>query len=91
MSHRKQEPSLDERRALKERILRGELSIGQSIRAIRKQIGLTQPQFARLVGVYPRVLLEIENDRGNPTMATLNRIFAKLGFEMGVVEKKRQS
>jgi transcriptional regulator with XRE-family HTH domain len=87
MSRRRTEPSLDERLALKEKILSGELTIGQSIRAIRKQIGFTQPQFAQLVGIYPRVLLEIENDRGNPTMATLNRILEKLGFQVGIVER----
>lgn len=90
MSRQRREPSLDDRRALKEQMLSGDLSIGESIRAMRKQIGLTQPEFAKLVGVYPRVLLDIENGKGNPTAATLNRILDKLGFEIGIVQKRNR-
>ena len=87
----REEPSLDERRALKEAILSGESTMGKSIRALRKQIGLTQPQFAELVGVYPRVLQEVENDKGNPTTETLNKVLNKFGFEIGIVQKRSRT
>ena len=60
----------------------GELSsIAEAVRLIRKVTGLTQPDYARLVGVAPKVLIDIERGVGNPTMNTLK----KLGLPFGLV------
>ena len=88
MSTKKTEPTHEERKELQDIILSGELSIGDSIRKLRKQVRLTQPKFANLVGVYPRVLLDVENDNGNPTIETRNKMLNKFGYEIGVVRKR---
>lgn len=80
--------SVADRISLQEQIARGELPMGKAIRALRKQVGLTQPKLATLAGVYERVLLDIENENGNPTVETLNKILNKFGYEVGIVKRR---
>ncbi len=63
--------------------------MGESIRALRKQVGLTQPKFAKRFGVFSRVQLNIENDNANPTVATLNKILGPFGLCVGIVKKRK--
>lgn len=87
---KKDDPTFEERQALQDKILAGELGIGAAIRALRKQIHLTQPAYAKIAGVFPRVLMSIENDQGNPTLDTLNKVLDKFGYEIGIVKKKKK-
>lgn len=56
--------------------------IGQAIRSARKQQGLTQQQFADIVGVGVRFLSELE--RGKPTaeVGLVLRVLADAGYEV---------
>lgn len=59
----------------------GRLTIGQATRRMRKIVGMTQTEYAeKVLKIYPRVLMEIERDRGNPTMETLQKIGAPFGL-----------
>jgi DNA-binding XRE family transcriptional regulator len=57
---------------------------------MRKIVGLTQAEYAeKVLKIYPRVLLEIEKDRGNPTLETLEKIARPFGLKVGFVRKRR--
>ncbi len=59
----------------------GRLTIGQATRRMRMIVGLTQTEYAeKVLKIYPRVLMEIERDRGNPTLEALEKIAAPFGL-----------
>ncbi|MES9856608.1 MAG: helix-turn-helix domain-containing protein [Sedimenticola sp.] len=67
----------------------GELSLGQATLRMRKIVGMTQKEYARKVlDIAPRVLMAIENDKGNPTLKTLRKIGRPFGYQVGFVRKK---
>jgi DNA-binding XRE family transcriptional regulator len=78
----------DKRRALREeffaRIDRGDISLVDAIKMMRKIAGKTQAEYAKLVGVSPRILIELERGTGNPTLQTLTKIFAPFRLEITV-------
>ena len=77
-----------EKQRLQDAIARGEISIGEAVRSMRKIIGMSQKDYARrIVGISPRVLAEIERDVANPTVETLNKIGRPFGYQIGFVHK----
>ncbi len=55
---------------------------------MRRIVGLTQTEYAeKVLKVYPRVLMEIERDRGNPTLETLRKIARPFGLQVGFLAK----
>ena len=59
--------------------------IGIAISSARKENGLTQEQFAELVGISERTLREIENGKGNPSFTAVARSADALGMVLGVL------
>lgn len=81
----------EEKEALYADIAQGLLTIGQATRRMRKIAGMTQTEYAeKILKIYPRVLMEVERDRGNPTLETLQKIAAPFGLKVGFVVKKSQ-
>lgn len=77
-----------EKEALYADIKRGALTLGQATRRMRKIVGMTQTEYAeKILRIYPRVLMEIERDRGNPTLETLEKIGRPFGLKVGFVQK----
>lgn len=70
------------RRELFEKLERGELDLPSTLRMMRKITGRTQPEYAKLVGVSARVLIEFERGQGNPTLATLRKLLAPFGLDV---------
>lgn len=71
-----------------EAIDNGELTLGQSVRRMRKITGMSQKAYAqKIIGISPRVLAEIERDIANPTIETLNKIGRPFGYVVGFVRK----
>ena len=60
-----------------------------TIRKMRKITGLTQPEYARLVGISPRVLIDFERGVGNPTLKTLEKIISPFGLRIGLIKKNK--
>lgn len=82
-----QDPGLEKQR-LRAAIEAGEITIGQAVRRMRKISGMSQKAYAqKIVGVSPRVLVEIERDVANPTVETLNKIGRPFGYKVGFVHK----
>ena len=79
------------RAKLYEDIADGAVSIPELVRRMRHITGLSQADFARRVaGISPQALAQIEQGRGNPTVATLNAISHTFGLQVGFVRKKRR-
>ena len=57
-------------------------SIGEIIKARRKEFRLTQAQLAKLAKVGINTLTQIERNEGNPTLAVLERILETMGLRL---------
>jgi ribosome-binding protein aMBF1 (putative translation factor) len=78
---------LEARRAeLRRKLREGSLTLGESVREMRRLTGLTQKDYAeRVAKVFPRVLMDIERGQANPTLETLERIAKPWGWKVGFV------
>jgi len=63
------------------------MSIVKQIKGHRKQLGLTQEQFAKRVGVGLRFLRELEQGKATIRMDKLNQVLDYLGFELTLTKK----
>lgn len=72
------------REAFYEQIERGDITLVEAVKTMRKIAGRSQADYARLVGISPRILIELERGIGNPTMRTLAKILAPFDLEIGV-------
>jgi DNA-binding XRE family transcriptional regulator len=86
---RTQEEIRGEKEALYADIQAGSLTLGEATRRMRKIVGMTQKDYAeKVLKIYPRVLMDIERDKGNPTLETLQKIAAPFGLVVGFVSKR---
>ena len=66
--------------------LLNEITLGQLLAYLRKNIlGMSQAQYANLVGVSRRTLTDIEQDKGKLTQSVLDKVFKPLGLKAGLV------
>ena len=71
---------------ISQRLLAEEISEGEALRLLRREVlGLSQEDYAKLVGVSRRTLSDIERNQGNLTLAVMNRVFRPLGLRMCLV------
>lgn len=67
----------------------GTLTLGQAISRLRLEItGLSQAKFARMCKISERSLLQLEQDAGNPTVKSLNKVMRPFGLTVGIVAIK---
>lgn len=72
------------REQLYERAKHGDLGLVEAIRMMRKIADKTQAEYAKMVHVSPRVLIDFERGVGNPTLRSLERMLSPFGFELTV-------
>ena len=78
----------NEKEAFYNGIKAGRFTLGQATRRMRKIVGMTQTEYSeKVLKIYPRVLMEIERDKGNPTLETLQKIAAPFGLIVRFAEK----
>ena len=66
--------------------LLNEITLGQLLAYLRKNIlGISQEQYANLVGVSRRTLTDIEQDKGKLTQSVLDKGFKPLGLKAVLV------
>jgi transcriptional regulator with XRE-family HTH domain len=70
-------------------LLDGSLELPQALKLLRKILGKNQVEYAQMVGVSKKIITDFELGKGNPTIATINRLFAPIGFSVGLVKKRR--
>lgn len=60
-------------------------TLGTAIRRLRLEVtGLDQDTFAVMCNMSTRALYQIEKDKGNPTLSTLESILRKFGLRLGL-------
>jgi len=82
------EEILENRRTLAERARTGDLRLPGAVAEIRRGFGMTQEEFAKMLGVTRRQVAEIESGNANPTLETLQKVGKLFGFAVGFVAKK---
>lgn len=58
------------------------MTLGQRVQAIRNELGMSQEEMAERAGISANALRTIEQDRGNPTAATLTRLCSILNVSI---------
>ena len=72
-------------------LVREEISSGQVLRQLRRDVlGMSQTQYADLVGISRRTLSDLEADKASPTIALLNQVFRPLGLQVGLLPRNRE-
>lgn len=82
------EEVLENRRTLAERASNGDLRLPDAVKEIRKGLGLTQEEFAKILSLTRRQIAEIEAGAANPTLETLTKIGRLFGFSVGFIPKR---
>jgi transcriptional regulator with XRE-family HTH domain len=65
-----------------------ELDVIKALKTRRKMLRVTQEHLAELAGVGLRTLKDLESGKGNPTVATLNKLADVLGLDLTLAVKK---
>lgn len=78
---------LENRRVLAERARNSDLLLPEAVVEIRRGIGMTQEEFAKVLGLTRRQVAEIEAGASNPTLKTLQKIGRLFGFSVGFIQK----
>lgn len=77
------------RQELNEKLLSGNIELSTALKLIRKMLAKNQIEYAKMVGVSTKIIAELELGKGNPTLTTLNTVFAPIGYQIGLVPRKR--
>ncbi|NGX37447.1 MAG: hypothetical protein K1000chlam2_00603 [Chlamydiae bacterium] len=66
---------------LKKELIQGP---GTLLRLVRRRLRITQTQLAKISGVPQTNIASIESGKKRPTLATLNKLFAAMSFELAI-------
>ena len=68
------------------------MTLGETIRLLRTQLELTQPELADKAGIEQSYLSKLENDKGTPSFDIISRIAQALNLSgMGLIQKLSHS
>ncbi|MBP6219380.1 MAG: helix-turn-helix domain-containing protein [Oligoflexales bacterium] len=65
----------------------GTVTPREAVKRFRRMLGLSQRDFASKFKVSARILMAFEQGRGNPTLATLQKMLTSSGLELRVGRK----
>jgi transcriptional regulator with XRE-family HTH domain len=66
-----------------------EINEGDALRILRRDVlGLSQDAYAKLVGISRRTLSDLERNRANMTLDTMNRVYRPLGLKVGLLPRQ---
>lgn len=77
------------RQAIEDVLAHPEWSLPQAVRHLKKTMRLTTVEMAKISGVAYRTLQDIEQERSEGSVQTMNRLFGMLGLKLGVVRVVR--
>lgn len=63
--------------------------LGESIKARRKELSITQPHLAELAKISTNTLYKLERGQGNPSLEVLNKLAEVLGMEITLEVKTK--
>ncbi|MFC7461209.1 helix-turn-helix domain-containing protein [Hydrogenophaga defluvii] len=76
--------------AIEDVLAHPEWSLPQAVRHLKKTMRLTTADMAKLSGVAYRTLQDIEQERSDGSVQTMNRIFGMLGLKLSVGRMTRE-
>ena len=78
------------RQAVEDVLAHPEWSLPQAVRHLKKTMRLTSAEMAKLSGVAYLTMQDIEQERSDGSVQTMNRIFGMLGLKLsvGLIERK---
>ena len=79
------------RQAIEDVLAHPEWSLPQAIRHLRKTMRITTAEMARISGVAYRTLQDIEQERSEGSVQTMNRVLGTLGLKLGVARVRQES
>jgi DNA-binding XRE family transcriptional regulator len=83
------ENSTELKMELQYQLSQGQLTLGEATRKMRNITGLNQKEYAnKVLGIAPRILMDLELGRGNPTLTTLNKIARPFGYQIGFIKNR---
>lgn len=66
----------------------GDWTWGEAVRRLRVDVArMNQATFARMTKISERTLRHLENDTGNPTLATLHAVLSPFGLRLSIERK----
>ena len=65
-------------------------NIGDTIKARRKELGITQPHLAELAHISTNTLYKLERGQGNPSLDVINKLAEVLGLELKLEVRKNK-
>ena len=74
------------RQAIDDVLAHPEWTLPQAVRHLKKTMRLTTAEMAKIAGVGYRTLQDIEQERSDGSVQTMNRIFGILGLKLGVAK-----
>lgn len=74
------------RQAIEDVLAHPEWTLPQAVRHLKKTMRLTTAEMAKIAGVGYRTLQDIEQERSDGSVQTMNRIFGTLGLKLGVTK-----
>lgn len=72
----------EERERFYHDLLEGRLSLAETSRRMRELLDLDQAEFAKFIKVSARTLIDLETEKGNPTLQTLEKLGKPFGLEL---------
>lgn len=66
------------------KMYRGEMTLGEFLKGIRDLNGMTQAQFAKFTKLSRQTIINIEQDKGNYSLNTINRVLKMGGLKLGI-------
>jgi y4mF family transcriptional regulator len=64
--------------------------LGETIKARRKEVGITQPHLAELADISTNTLYKLERGQGNPSLDVLYKLAEVLGLELKLEVRKEK-
>jgi putative transcriptional regulator len=77
------------RQELYDRVRSADIDLVDAVKMMRKVAGKSQVEYAKLVGISPRVLIDFERGVGNQTLDSIRKMLAPFGFELTVRQKSQ--
>jgi len=75
------------RAAIEEVLVHPEWNLAQAVRHLKKTMHLTTDELAKLANIGFRTLQDIEQERSQGTVQTMNAILGVVGLKLGVVRR----
>lgn len=75
------------KKAINDVLANPQWSLAQAVRHLKKTMHLTTAELAKLAGISFRTLQDIEREKSEGTVQTMNQVFGVFGLKLGTVRE----